>query len=303
MKKTTLRILCLLLAAAVLTGCGAKLSTESAGNSGVALDKESGGDYIYGSVSDSATSDTAASESLGQKLIKTVTMRAETEDLDALLAALSDHITALGGYTEFQNVYNGSAYSTRRYRSAELTIRVPADRLGEFVTHVEQGSNVISKTESIDDVTLEYVDTESRLKALQAEQDRLLELMDQAGDLSDLLQIEARLTEVRYELESVASRLRVLENLVSYATIELQVDEVEVYTEVEKQTVWQRIGSGFTQNLHGIGEDLTDFFVWLVTYSPQLIVTIAALALLVTLARRAVRRRRKKNAPPPAAEN
>ena len=221
-------------------------------------------------------------------------LRAESEDLDALLKQLMTRIDELGGYTEYQNVYNGGAYNSYRSRSAELTIRVPADNLGIFLNEVEGISNVISKTESVDDVTLQYVDIQSRMEALQTEHDRLVELMAQAENLADLLTIEERLTDVRYELESVTSSLRVLENQVSYATIELYIDEVEVYTEVEEPTVWERISSGFMTNLRGLWDFLVDLFVWIVTSSPQLLVFAGFVALIVWLCRLALKKRKPR---------
>jgi len=110
--------------------------------------------------------------------------------------------------------------------------------------------------------------------------------------MSDLLEIEARLTDVRYELENVTSQLLVLANKVDYATVYLYISQVKVYTEVEEQTVWQRISSGFKQNLEDIKVGLEDFFVWLVTYSPQLIVlSIVAVVVILLLRRRGKKRR------------
>ena len=210
-----------------------------------------------------------------QKLIKTVRMDVETENLEALLPQISMKISELGGYVENQDLYNGSSYSSYRSRSANLTIRVPAENLNGFVEDVKGVSNVVSYNESTENVTLQYVSTESRMKALEVEQQRLLELLAKAENMSDLLEIEARLTDVRYELESVTSQLRVLANQVDYATIYLYISQVKVYTETEEQTVWQRIASGFKENLRDMGEDLTDFFVWVITYSPQLILWAA----------------------------
>jgi len=231
-----------------------------------------------------------------QKLIKTIRMEAETEDLDALLPQISAKISALGGYVENQELYNGSSYSSYRYRNANLTVRIPAEQLNGFVEDVKGVSNVVSYNESTESVTLQYVSTESRMKALEVEQERLLELLAKAENMSDLLEIEARLTDVRYELESVTSQLRVLANQVDYATVHLYISQVKVYTETEEQTVWQRIGSGFKENIRDMGENLTDFFVWLVTYSPQLLLWAAVVAITVTVLKKRIAKRKTAKA-------
>lgn len=301
MKKIFALLLTVLMLVSLLAACGAE--TGSA-NGSMAMDSmkeeimEVPGEGIYGSTADSSTAGSTRTLLSGQKLIRTVALRAETEDLDTLLTQLAQQISTLGGYTEYQNVYNGGSYVSYRTRSAELTIRIPADQLDSFLNEVEGCSNVISKTESVDDVTLQYTDTQGRVDALQAEHDRLVELMEKAENLTDLLTIEERLTEVRYQLESAGSQLRVLENRVSYATIELYIDEVEVLTEVEEPTVWERISTGFMKNLKGLGDALVNLFVWIVTCSPQLLVLAGIIALIVWLCKRTIRNRRKKSIPP-----
>lgn len=300
MKKIFTLLLTAALLASMLAACGG--GTSDAYNSGMAMDSmveqemAAPGEGLYGTATDSSTG-SSGSQLQDQKLIKTVELRAETEDLDTLLTQLAAQIGTLGGYTEYQNIYNGSSYASYRTRSAELTVRIPADKLDGFLTHVEGASNVISKTESVDDVTLQYVDTQGRLEALQAEQTRLVELMEKAETMSDLLEVEARLTEVRYQLESVASQLRVLENRVSYATIELYIEEVEVLTEVEEPTVWERIGTGFMRNLRNLGDALVDLFVLVVTYSPQLLIFAGVIVLIVWLCKRSLRNRKPPKSP------
>ena len=295
MKKFFALFLTAAVLAGLLAGCGG--GTEAYAENGVVMDQEmlkASGEMSYSSTADSSTGSTQYAD---QKLIKTVDLQAETEDLDSLLTQLTERIRAVSGYTEYQNIYNGSAYNSYRTRSAEMTIRVPADKLDSFLTEVEGVSNVISKTESVDDVTLQYVDTESQMEALQAEHDRLVELMEKADNLTDLLTIEERLTEVRYKLESAASQLRVLENQVSYATIELQIQEVEVYTEVEEPTVWQRISTGFMTNLRSLGDSLVDLLVWVVTCSPQLLVLAGFIALVIWLCKLVMRKRKPRKSP------
>lgn len=294
MKKFLSLILTALMVMSLLAGCGA----SSNGAMDMAMPKEeaavespAAGEMFYGS---SNSVKGSAAVTTGQKLIKTVRMDAETEDLEALLPQINEKIAALGGYIEEQELYNGSAYSSHRSRSANLTVRVPAENLNGFVENVKGVSNVVTYNESTENVTLTYVSTESRMKALEVEQERLLELLAKAENMTDLLEIEARLTDVRYELENVTSRLRVLSNQVDYATIYLYISQVRIYTEVEEQTVWQRIGSGFKENLQNISDDLKDFFVWIVTYSPQLIFWCVVIAVVVTVLKR---KRAKKHAP------
>lgn len=283
------RIIALFLLICLLAGCGG-MATDSMVNGSVSMDRDPG---IYEEMGGS-TATGGVPQLDGQKLITTVEVNAETEDLDEMMTAVNARIAELGGYIEFQNTYFGSAYANYRYRSANMTIRIPAENLADFLQHVEGVSNVVSKQQSQENVTLQYVDTESRIAALQAERDRLMELLEQAGDLSDLLQIEERLTDVLYELESTTAQLRSLDNQVSYATVELFIDEVTVYTPIQERTVWQRIAAGFSENIRDIVEGLQDFFVWLVTYSPQLLIIAGAVYLVARLIRRAVRRRRAK---------
>ena len=303
MKKLFALLLALIMTASVLTGCGAA-TMDSAVMESPAAPMESvkneavAEDALYSTGSGAGNSNVQTS----QKLIRRAYINAETEDLTPLLQSLTAQIQALGGYIENQELYNGSSYSSNRYRSVSMTIRIPADKLDGFIAQVQDVSNVVSYNESQEDVTLTYVSTESRIKALETEQERLLELLGKAENMSDLLEIEARLTDVRYELERVTSQLLVMANQVDYATVELYIDQVKVYTEVEEQTVWQRIGSGFKKNLRDMGEDLTDFFVWVVTYSPQLVIYGAVIAAVIVFLRRRKKTRPAKKAAPEKPE-
>ena len=198
------------LLAVTLCGCSSAVSKDMAVDNYYSA-PESGAAGIYDGANEKVEMPSNINAPLtDRKLIKTVDLNAETEDLDALLEAVTQRVTELGGYVENQRVYNGSAYSSRRSRSASMTIRIPADMLEGFVDHVASHTNIVSRYVNVDDVTLAYVATESRVAALETEQARLLELMAKAETMADLLEVEARLTDVRYELESVTSQCRCL---------------------------------------------------------------------------------------------
>ena len=299
MKKFLNLTLLALMVISLLAGCGASSMVAdkyAPMENEIAVDSPAAPMPEMGYMSDMSVAG-AGVANVEQKLIKTVRMDVETEDLEALLPQINEKIATLGGYVENQELYNGSSYSSYRSRSASLTVRIPAENLNGFVENVKGVSNVVTYNESTENVTLQYVSTESRMKALEVEQQRLLELLAKAENMSDLLEIEARLTDVRYELESVTSQLRVLANQVDYATIYLYISQVRVYTETEPQTVWQRIGSGFKENLQDMGENLTDFFVWVVTYSPQLILWAAIIAVAVKVLKKKLEKKKIAKAP------
>lgn len=228
----------------------------------------------------------------GRKWIITMSLSAETDDLNAALSAVSDRINAMNGYVESQSMSNGSTYSSTRRRSASLTIRIPADHVDEFVENVAGLTNLTSSSRYVQDITLAYTDTEGRVKALKTEEARLLELMEQAENMSDLLEIEARLTDVRYELENYASQLRLYDNQVDYATVDLYLSEVTQYTPTEKITFWQRITDGLGDSIVGLGETILDSIAWFIINLPYLI----TLAILGWIAFRIIRRIRRKRA-------
>lgn len=290
--------LTLMVLLSLLAGCGGSSENSAAMDSmDTPMEAPAGQEEMVESESLTSTGSsgsTALPEN--RKWIITVDMYAETEDLDALMAALDEKITSLSGYVEDQNIYNGSTYADRRYRSAYLTIRIPAEDVDKFTDEVEGIANVVRKNKNLEDITLNYVDTESRVAALQAEEARLLEFMEQAQTMADLLEIEARLTNVRYELESFSSRLRTYDNQINYATIYLDIEEVQEYTPVAELSTWDRITQGFASSLKNLGDDITDIFVWVLVNSPYLVVLGAVAAAVILLVRRGRKRKAAKKA-------
>lgn len=288
------KILTVLLAISLLlAGCGATSKAAMDSNGYVVAETAAQGSYDLGDT------DTAAQLPQGRKFIITMDLDAEAEDLNGALAAISEKLTALDGYMESQNIYNGSAYSGRRYRHANLTLRIPAERLDEFTAAVDAISNVVSSSRDTDDVTLQYVDTESRVKALETERDRLLELMEQAETMSDLLEIESRLTDVRGELEQYASRLKVLDNQIDYATVNLSLSEVTEYTPVAEKTRLEKIRDGFVDSVKGVWTLILDCISFVLMNIPYILVFGLILWGIIAL----VKRNRKKHPKKPKNEN
>ncbi len=231
------------------------------------------------------------------KIIRNVVLRGETKDFDTALETLKNRIAENGGYVEKSSVTGGESISStkRSSRNAVYTIRIPAEKLDNFLEKTEDMLNIISSSETTTDVTLEYYDIEARMKTLEAKKAALEKMLEQAETLSDIRTLQDDLYEVIGEIESYRSRLNVIDSKVSYSTVELTITEVIEYTEVkvEEPTFWERISTTFLKTWAGFWEFCQDFMVFLVGAMPVFFV-FALIGLGVFLIVYLIKRRNRK---------
>ena len=296
MKRTIFSLLMVLALLVSLTACGA--STSPMEDNAYSDKGAYGREEMENTGSLAENPGAAQALPADRKLIRTVRMQAETEDLSGVIGQLEERLNQFGGYLQQKEIYQGSAYRGTVRRSANLVIRVPAKDLDIFLFHLNNSAHVVSTSESVDDVTLHYIDVDSQLKALKTEEERLLAMMEKAENLSDLLAIEQRLTQVQQEIQSVGSQLKALDSQIEYATIHLSISEVVEYTPVEEESTWQKIGTGFMDSLSDIGNGFVDVFVFLVANSPRLLLLGGIAALVIVIVHRSNKRRKAKKNPP-----
>lgn len=275
---------------------------EAAAEEPVAGAAEGGGELTGASAS------AEAEAGISKKLIKNVDLEVETRQFDDLIANINAEVEQLGGYVENFNV---SGYAGESARYGSMTARVPAEQLDGFINHVGEHSNITYRNESVQDVTLTYVDLDAHKKSLLAEQERLMELLGQAETVTDLIEIEGRLSEVRYQIESMESQLRTIDNQVSYSTVYINIREVEIFTPPAEVSVWDEIASGFGNNVWRVLNDLEDMGVELIVSLPFLIVWAVGILIAVLIVRllfkvlkkRSAKRLQKKQAEKQARES
>ena len=228
------------------------------------------------------TSDETSPAPVERKLIRNVSMNLETREFDALTKSISDAVTFFGGYMEQADVSGNSLYwsGERSSRYSNITARIPENKLDAFLTEVSGQGNVTYKNESVQDVTLQYTDITSRKKTLQMEQERLWELLEKAESVDAVIALEARLSEVRYQLESIESQLRTLDNQIVYSTVYLSIQEVQVLTSTDPDTIPVRIQKGLSRSFNTLKISSVDFLVWFISSLPIL----AVFAVLVFIA-------------------
>ncbi len=287
-------IMAILMAGTLAVGCGgASKDTMSAAS----VTEETSADY--GAYENEAWDDVAEAGAVtaasgietpvntSQKLIKTVTLNMETREFETVLSGIQAKVTETGGYTERSEV-SGNSYYGNGNRSAWLSLRIPADKLDTFVTTVSGLGNVTNKSESVEDITLQYVDTESHKKALETEQARLLTLMEQAESMDDIIKIETRLSEIRYELQTYETTLRTYDNQVSYSTVNIDLYEVDRESAPEKQSFASELKTRLSDNFYHIGRGFRSFAIWFVASLPYFAIFAAAAFIVIKIVRKIV---------------
>lgn len=229
--------------------------------------------------------------SSGQKLIKTVNMSVETTEFDALMENLKTKTGELGGYVESSETSSSSGEYASRWGS--LILRIPAEQLEGFVELVGENANVTYSSESTEDVTLSYVDMESHLSALRTEQETLLSMLEKAESVDDILTIQTQLTQVRYQIESYESQLRVYDNQVNYSTVYMDVREVVRETSAAGTTFGESVKTRFGDNLYRVGRGFRNFAIGFLGAMP-FIVVLAVFLLVLWLILRGARKMKRK---------
>jgi hypothetical protein len=281
-----------LLVMLLAVGCGSSGSSSNSAKYESAYDSM-GASAVYeeAAMADSSFASNSSGSSVGtvadtsRKLITTMNISAETDDLAAVVAGVESKVKELGGYIESSNISNNASYSSRVSKTAGITARIPKNRLDEFVDLVEGSTNITNKSVNVEDVTLSYVDIESRKNSLRTEEKRLLEILESAETVEDVIAVEDKLADVRYELESIESQLRSYDNRIDYSTVYLDISEVVTFTPVEKESATTRMGKGFLQSVGEVVEAVVEFAVWFVIHIPQMILIIIAIALVIIIIR------------------
>jgi hypothetical protein len=169
-----------------------------------------------------------------------------------------------------------------------IVLRVPQDRYASAMSQLAKLGTVVGRQESGTDVSLQYVDLESRARHLQAVETQLLGFLNETKTVADALIIQDRLNVVQLQLEEIRGQLRYLDDQSSFATITFDVAEhgAPVGKPAEKDNgwgfrdAWNAAVSGFESVIGGL-------LVALVTAGPILVaLLIAAFAVRGYLRRR-----------------
>lgn len=246
----------------------------------------------------SASESESAPENDGSKIIYSAEATVETTDFDGSIAKLGQMVDEYKGWVESSSLNGSNYYSISRgssgNRSASYTLRIPSDKFDALMTSLSQIGNVPYTYTYTENVTSQYYDTQARLTAYETQETRLLEMMEKAETVSDVIAIEEKLTELRYQIESLQSALNNWDRQVSYSSLYLTVEEVREYTPEAEQSYLQELWQALTGAFRDLGRFFKELLVFLVSAIPTLLVLTALFFILRPAVRKLSARRREK---------
>lgn len=225
------------------------------------------------------------------KIIRKVDLNLETKAFDELIKSIETQVYELGGYVQQSNL-TGRHYNSANLRYGVMVIRLPRETVNGFLNNIGNIANVVEKSENVDNVSLQYTDIESQKKSLEIEQERLLSLLERTEKLEDIMQLEARLTTVRYELQNLETEIRTIDNLVDYSTITMEIQEVELMSvDIEtEESIGTRVKRGFDEKRHSFTKGFEDFAVWFILSLPLLLVVIIIIVIILVVVKKIIKK-------------
>lgn len=231
----------------------------------------------------------------GVKIIYTADMSLETTGFDAAAEQLTKLVSETGGYFEMSSVDNYG-----NYRSGYYIVRVPSEKFRSFCDRVGQICQLRSKSESADNISERYYDTQSRLETQQTKLKRLQELLSQAEDMEDIITIESAISETEYQIEQLSGTLRHYDVLVGYATVNISLSEVAQLRNVEEPPIGfaARMAAAFRSGSEAFVLSVQRFLLGLASAWVAVLLLLVIAAVVFLLVRRAKRRAKARMIPP-----
>lgn len=230
-------------------------------------------------------------DSEAHRLVKTVSLNAETGEFEQSTAWIEESAGEMGGYIGSSKI-SGGTRQQEDCRIASYVVRIPAERSGEYLALLKQQVSVLSQESTVDDVTGSYTDLQARLSSLTAQEQRVLALLEEAADLDTILRLDDKLTAIRSEIERIQTELKQLENQTSYASITITLREVK--EQQEEPSFGQRLGEAFVGSWTDFGNGWLSFFVGFVEAFPTLLILGGIAAAIILPIRHSVRKKRKR---------
>ncbi|MGG1553113.1 DUF4349 domain-containing protein [Paenibacillus ferrarius] len=212
-------------------------------------------------------------DGFNRKLIYKANLVMPVEDYAKAQTALRDLVALSGGY-----ILQFSENATTGERGGTYTIKIAADGFVSLLDGLEKISPTLQRNVQGQDVTEEYVDLTSRLKAKQVLEERLLSFMEKATKTDDLLAFSNELSKVQEAIEQIKGRMRYLDQNVAYSTVELRMYQATgkkpLLADPNELTLTERVQKAWQSSLNVLVACLQGILVFLAAAFPVLVILL-----------------------------
>jgi hypothetical protein len=224
----------ILLLSVVVAACGSdnsdhstnlSMDAEPADEAAVEPSSSSAGDRMSAS-GDAESPTQLQATSIDRRVIRNAEIELEVENIESSTRQFREIVADLGGYMTSSSAQTTGESRARTY----LSFEVPADRFETTLDRLRDHRlvvEVLHESTTTQDVTEEYVDLESRLRNLEATEERYVELLEAATTISEILDVEYELSRVRGDIEQLQGRINYLDQRTSFSRISVTLEETQ----------------------------------------------------------------------------
>lgn len=230
-----------------------------------------------------SSADSAIYTDPNAKVIRTARMTIQTLDFDQAVVDLAALTEKYGGYYETAQVDSGGYYDQYARRSAYYVVRIPKENFVAFRDTIGSVGHIYSFSEDAQNVGEEYYDTEARLETLTTKRERLLDLLDKAELMEDIISLENALADVQYEIDMHTSSLRKYDSLIDYSTFTINLDEVfKIVDEPGPQESFgTKLLASLKEGLSDFGEGVQNFALWFARNITSLVILVVVIVVVI----------------------
>ena len=198
------------------------------------------------------------------------------EDKENLMKLISEYEGIIQNSNEYDSDdywYSSDHVKTRGTKTLNLQVRIPSEKYKEFIGTVGTIGKVKRNSQQVDNISYDYYNTQADIEQLKIQEQRLLEMMEQAYTIEDMITVEDRLSEVQNELSKLQTKLVGLDTDVAYSYVDIELEEVFEYsaTEVEKPGFFKRLGKEIVDGFKAMIQIFEDIILFIVGAVPRLI--------------------------------
>lgn len=157
---------------------------------------------------------------LKRKIIQNISVNLIAKSEEEVFDLIQDEVSKINGY-----VANSSKIDNGKKARIYLEVRIPSEKLTDFIKFIEGLGEVKNMTTSTEEITSDYYDVKARLQNAINQKDKLLEIMSRANTIDEILKVQKEIDLVQERIEQFQGQLKLWDSLVDFSTVRIEISQ------------------------------------------------------------------------------